>query len=81
MGLGLGLGKSDSLSLGGPLRCGQGLVFWGVWAYNAGDSQNRPGATGRKGVRPMIVVDATLLLVFAFWLVFLAVLFAFLVGV
>ena len=28
----------------------------------------------------MIVVDATLLLVFAFWLVFLAVLFAFLVG-
>lgn len=28
----------------------------------------------------MIVVDATLFLVFAFWLIFLAVLFAFLVG-
>jgi hypothetical protein len=29
----------------------------------------------------MIVVDATLFLIFAFWLIFLAVLFAFLVGV
>ncbi len=29
----------------------------------------------------MVVVDATLLLLFAFWFVFLAVLFAFLVGV